>query len=118
MPKATQFDKILVDGGKHADILLKYVEEEDKLKLEDTIKYIKGKLRDLETHKDKELDRLSKYNDCVQAVVCLREHEFKKVGRGKKVRLTWDEIADRIYCSPKSARNWYKKGIEERKKIQ
>ena len=28
MPKSTQFDKILVDGGKHADNLLKYVSED------------------------------------------------------------------------------------------
>ena len=116
-PQSTQYDKVLVDGGKHIDNLLKYVEIEDSQQLKVTILYIDGKIKDLNLLKDKEIDRLAKYGETVRAVVLLREKEFKMDSyTGKKRHLTWDEIADRVYCSEKSARNWYKLGIEERKK--
>lgn len=116
MPKSTQFDKILVDGGKHADNLLKYVEIEDKLQLESTISYIKNRLKDLDRLKNKEIDRLAKYGECVKVVVLLKEKEFIKEYNGKKRHLTWNEIADKVYCSRRTAINWYKLGIEERKR--
>jgi len=117
LPKATQFDKVLVDGGKHADNILKYIEEEDKLKLESTIKYIKGKINDLNLLKNKEIERLAKYGESVKAVVMLKEKEYIREYGGKKRHLTWQEIADKVYCSPRSARYWYKLGIEERKRV-
>ena len=119
MPNATQFDKILVDGGKHTDNLLKYVELEDEQQLANTISYIKTKIRDLNTLKNKEINRLAKYGETIKAVVLLKEREFITdwVGHNKKKRhLTWREIASRVYCSERSARYWYKLGIEERKK--
>lgn len=115
-PQATQFDKIIVDGGKHIDNILKYVDVENQQQLEVTILYIKGKMRDLNILKDKEINRLAKYGETVKAVVFLREKEFKTDYNGKKRHLTWQEIADRVYCSEKSARIWYKLGTEERKK--
>lgn len=118
MPKATQFDKILVDGGKHSDNILKYIEAEDELKLQSTIDYIKGRMKDLNDLKDKEIKRLSKYGEYVSAVVCLREKEFITEWNGKKRHLTWDEIANRVYCSPRTARYWYKSGTEERKRAK
>lgn len=116
MPKSTQFDKILVDGGKHTDNLLKYVEIEDKLQLESTISYIKNRLKDLNRLKNKEIDRLAKYGEYVKVVVLLKEREFIKEYNGKKRHLTWNEIADKVYCSRRTAINWYKLGIEERKR--
>ena len=116
MPQATQFDKIMVDGGKHVDNILKYVEAEDSQQLESTISYIKSKIEDLNNLKEKEIQRLSKYGETITAVVCLKEKEFKTDWNGKKRHLTWQEIADKVYCSPRSARYWYKLGIEERKK--
>lgn len=116
LPKATQFDKVLVDGGKRSDNFLKYVEIENEQQLEVTILYIKNKINDLETLKEKEIQRLSKYGETIKAVVCLKEREFKTDWNGKKRHLTWQEIADKVYCSPRSARYWYKLGIEERKK--
>lgn len=115
-PQATQFDKIIVDGGKHIDSLFKYVELENQQQLEVTILYIKSKIKDLNTLKDKEIDRLAKYGETTKAVVLLREKEFKTDYNGKKRHLTWEEIADKIYCSEKSARNWYNLAVEERKK--
>ena len=117
-PQATKFDKIMVDGGKHTDSILKYVEIENEQQLEVTILYIQSKLADIDRWIDQEIKRLSKYGETVKAVVFLREKEFKIVGRGKKRHLTWDEIARRVYCSERSARNWYKLGIEQRKKEQ
>lgn len=116
MPKATQFDKVMVDGGKKVDNILKYVEIEDSQQLENTIKYIKGRIENLNTLKEKEIARLAKYGECIRAVVCLKEKEFIREYNGKKRHLTWQEIADRVYCSPRSARYWYKLGIEERKR--
>lgn len=115
-PQATKFDKILVDGGKHVDNILKYVEVENQQQLEVTILYIKAKLRDLNDLKDKEIDRLVKYGETIKAVVLLREKEFIN-DNGKKRHLTWQEIADRIYCNEKTARRWYQLGIEERKRV-
>jgi len=115
-PQATQFDKIMVDGGKHVDNILKYVEIENEQQLETTIFYIRGRIKDLNQLKEKEIGRLAKYGECIRAVVCLKEKEFIREYNGKKRHLTWQEIADRVYCSPRSARYWYKLGTEERKR--
>ena len=116
-PKATQFDKIMVDGGKHTDNILKYVEKEDELQIENTIKYIKNKIYDLNELKDKELKRLAKYGETVKAIVFLREKELILDSHRKKRHLTWEEIARRVHCNEKTARNWYKLGVEERKRL-
>lgn len=115
-PKATQFDKILVDGGKHTDNILKYVEVENEQQLEVTIMYIKNKIRDIDSWIDQEIKRLANYGETVKAVVYLREKEFKTGYNGKKRHLTWEEIANKVFCSEKSARTWYKLGTEERKR--
>jgi len=115
-PQAINPDKIIVDGGKHVDNILKYVELENKEQLEVTILYIKSKIKDLNQWKDKEIDRLAKYGDTIKAVVFLREKDFIIDNTGKKRHLYWQEIADKVYCSEKSARNWYKLAVEERKK--
>lgn len=115
-PQATKYDKIMVDGGKHTDNILKYVEIENEQQLEVTILYIKSKINDINRWIDQEVKRLTKYGDTVKAVVYLREKEFKVDWRGKKRHLTWEEIARRVYCSEKSARIWYKLGTEQRKK--
>lgn len=117
LPKATQFDKVMVDGGKHIDALLTYVDLENKQQLETTILYIKGKINDLNTLKDKEIDRLAKFGETTKAVVFLRERDFIVDSSGKKRHLYWEEIAEKVYCSEKSARNWYKLAVEERKKV-
>lgn len=115
-PQATKFDKIVVDGGKISNNLLKYVELENQQQLEVTIQYIKEKIKDLNTLKDKEIDRLAKYGETIKAVVFLREKDFIVDNTGKKRHLYWQEIADKVYCSEKSARNWYNLAIEGRKK--
>ena len=116
LPQATKFDKVMVDGGKRTNNILKYVEVENEQQLEITILYIKSKIKDIENWIEQEIKRLSKYGDTVKAVVFLREKEFKVDGKGKKRHLTWEEIADRVYCSDRSARTWYRLGIEQRKK--
>lgn len=119
-PQATKFDKVVVDGGKKSNNILKYVEVENQQQLEVTILYIKAKLRDLNNLKDKEIERLTKYGETIKVVVLLKEREFKviyKKGRKTKRHLTWQEIADKIPCSERSARYWYKLGIEERKRV-
>jgi len=115
-PQATKFDKIVVDGGKISNNLLKYVELENQQQLEVTIQYIKDKIKDLNNLKDKEIDRLAKYGETIKAVVFLREKDFIIDNSGKKRHLYWQEIADKVYCSEKSARNWYNLAIEGRKK--
>ena len=115
-PQATQFDKIMVDGGKHVDNLLKYVEIENEQQLETTILYTKGKIRDLNILKDKEIDRLAKFGEKYKAVVLLKEREFKN-DYGKKRHLTWYEIGQKLYCDERTARRWYKLAIQERKRV-
>ncbi len=116
-PQATQFDKILVDGGKHVDNLLKYVEIENNQQLETTILYIKGRIRDLNILKDKEIDRLAKFDEKGKAVVLLKEKEFVREYNGKKRHLTWKEIGQKLYCDERTARRWYKLATNERKRV-
>ena len=116
-PQATQFDKILVDGGQHIDNILKYVEIENQQQLETTIFYIKGRIKDLNTLKDKEIERLTKYGETIKAVVFLREREFKTDNNGKKRHLTWVEIGRKLWCDERTARRWYKLAIKERKRV-
>lgn len=115
-PKSTQFDKEIVDGGKRIDLISKYVELEDQQQLENTINYIKEKIKNLNDLKDKEIKRLTKYGEVIKAVVYLRENEYKLDYYGRKRHLTWEEIARKVYCSPRSARYWYKLATKERKK--
>ena len=93
-----------------------YVELENREQLEVTILYIKSKIRDLNYWKEQEIDRLAKFGETIKAVVFLKEKEFITDYNGKKRHLYWQEIADKVYCSEKSARNWYKLATEERKK--
>ena len=116
LPQATKFDKVLVDGGKKSDNILKYVEAENQQQLEVTILYIKSKLRDLNNLKDKEIDRLAKYGERIKIVTLLREREFIVDNKNRKRHLTWEEIAEKAYCSRRAAINWYKLGKEERKR--
>lgn len=116
-PQATHFDKILVDGGKHTDNILEYVELEDAQQLENTISYIKGKIEDLNILKNKEIERLSKYGEDIKVVVLLKEKEYITERNGKVRHLTWQEIADRVYCSKRTAINWYNLGIKDRKRV-
>ncbi len=115
-PQSTQFDKILVDGGKHVDNILKYVEIENEQQLETTVLYIKGRIKDLNILKDKEIDRLAKYGEKCTAVVLLKEKEFIKEYNGRKRHLTWVEIGRKLYCDERTARRWYKLAIKERKR--
>lgn len=115
-PKSTKYDDVIVDGGKHIDNLLKYVEIENDKQLEVTILYIKGKIRNLNKLKDREIERLTKYGEFAKVIVLLREKEFKVDWKGKKRHLTWEEIANKAYCSEKTARTYYKLATEERKR--
>lgn len=115
-PQSMQYDTIIVDGGIHVDTISKYVELEDQNQLKATINYIQKKLKNLNDLKDKEIIRLTKYGETVKAVVYLREKEFRRDTYGKKRHLTWEEIGRKAYCSPRSARYWYKLATEERKK--
>lgn len=115
-PQAVKFDKIIVDGGKHTDNILKYVEIENEQQLEVTILYIKSKIKSIDNWIEKEVERLAKYGETIKAVVYLRENEFKIDEKGNKRHLYWEEIANKVYCSERSARYWYKLAVEERKK--
>lgn len=115
-PKSVKYDTVIVDGGKHIDVISKYVELEEQQQLKATIDYIKKKLINLNELKDKELKRLTKYGETIKAVVYLRENEYKLDYYGRKRHLTWEEIARKVYCSPRSARYWYKLATKERKK--
>ena len=115
-PQAVKFDKIIVDGGKHTDNILKYIEVENEQQLEVTILYIRSKIRNIDNWIDKEIERLAKYGETVKAVVYLREKEFILDSTRRKRHLTWEEIARTVYCNEKTARLWYKLGTKQKKK--
>lgn len=115
LPKSTDMINERVDGGNRIDKFLKYVELEDKDKLEATIVYIQKQITDLEMWKRREIDRLNQYEEWVQEAVFLRENEFViDKWSGKKRHLKWEEIAKKMHCSKRSAINYYNEGIKKR----
>ena len=75
MPKSTDIENERVDGGVRIDKLLKYTELKGELAIDDTLKYIDGKILDLNQWVERELIRLDKYGETEKKIVYLREHK-------------------------------------------
>ena len=116
LPQGKTVDSLRVDGGKKIDKILKYTNIKEELLLDERLKYVQDKIKDLKVWKEKEIKRLNKYDDLIKLVVYFKEEVFIKDKRNGKLRhLTWDEIATNCYCSEKTARNKYHLAIESRK---
>lgn len=118
MPKSTDIGNERVDGGERVDKLLKYTELKEELAIEDTLKYIDGKILSLNQWVERELIRLDKYGETEKKIVYLRDHKKIRDKYTNRLRkMTWREIAKETHYSERSVRyfyeNWVKGNQEE-----
>ena len=118
MPKSTDIGNERVDGGERVDKLLKYTELKEELAIEDTLKYIDGKILSLNQWVERELIRLDKYGETEKKIVYLRENKKVRDKYTNRLRkMTWREIAKETHYSERSVRyfyeNWVKGNQEE-----
>ena len=118
MPKSTDIGNERVDGGERVDKLLKYTELKEELAIEDTLKYIDGKILSLNQWVERELIRLDKYGETEKKIVYLRENKKVRDKYTNRLRkMTWREIAKETHYSERSVRyfyeNWVKDNQEE-----
>lgn len=123
MPKSTDIGNERVDGGERVDKLLKYTELKEELAIEDTLKYIDGKILSLNQWVERELIRLDKYGETEKKIVYLRDHKTVRDKYTNRLRkMTWREIAKETHYSERSVRyfyeNWVKGNQEETWKTQ
>ena len=114
MPKSTDVANERVDGGERIDKLLKYTELKEELAIDDTLKYIDGKILSLNQWIERELIRLDKYGETEKKVVYLREHKTVRDKYTNRLRkMTWREIAKEIHYSERSVRYFYENWVKE-----
>lgn len=115
MPHSTDTQGERVDGGNRVDKLLRYTELKEELGIDDTLKYINDKIRDLNEWVEGELRRLDKYGETEKAIVYLREHKRVRDKYTNRMRaMTWDEIARETHYSERAVRLFYKNSVKER----
>ena len=119
MPKSTDITSERVNGGERIDKLLKYTELKEELAIDDTLKYIEGKILSLNQWIERELIRLDKYGETEKKIVYLRDHKKVKDKYTNRIRkMTWREIAKETHYSERSVRyfydNWVKQNQEEK----
>ena len=60
LPQGKTVDSLRVDGGKKIDKILKYTNIKEELLLDERLKYVQDKIKDLKAWKEKEIKRLNK----------------------------------------------------------
>lgn len=114
MPKSTDIANERVDGGERIDKLLKYTELKEELAIDDTLKYIDGKILSLNQWVERELIRLDKYGETEKKIVYLREHKKVRDKYTNRLRkMTWREIAKETHYSERSVRYFYENWVKE-----
>lgn len=115
MPHSTDVQNERVDGGTRVDKLLKYTELKDELDIDNTLKYINGKIDALNKWIEGELKRLDKYGETEKTVVYLRERKLVRDKYTNRMRkMTWEEIANETHYSERSVRYFYENWLKER----
>lgn len=113
MPKSTDIGNERVDGGERVDKLLKYTELKEELAIEDTLKYIDGKILSLNQWVERELIRLDKYGETEKKIVYLRENKKVRDKYTNRLRkMTWREIAKETHYSERSVRYFYENWVK------
>lgn len=104
MPKSTNFEKILVDGGQHGNPLEIYILKQDLSKWQNLDRKIKITQRKIQNNVDwieRELRILKKYNKIEQLIVYYKEVDIKEY--------TWFEISALVHYSITQCRRIYSK---------
>lgn len=103
-PKSTDYDKIHVDGGKHAGSVQEiYVLKQDLPRWKDLdkrIQQVQERIRINDEWVEKELKILKEYDNKVEQIVYYKEE--------CKEKLTWYQIEARVHLSESQCRNLYR----------
>lgn len=104
-PRSTNVAGERVDGGLKVDKLLQYTSLKEELGIDDTLKYIDGKILALNQFVENELIRLDKYGETIKKAVYLRYYKkIKDRYTGKLRKMTIQEIAKEMHYSVRSIR--------------
>lgn len=109
-PKSTDYERIYVDGGKHAGSIQEiYVLKEELPRwknLDERIQKIQKQIEINNKWVDEELKILKKYDDKVEEIVYLKEYSNKNY--------TWYQIASQVFISESHCRYLYRKWKKRR----
>ena len=108
-PKSTDYAKIVVDGGKHSNILELYILKQELPRWKDLDKRIKITQEEIKNYMDwidNELKILNKYNKIEQLIVYYKEIDTKEY--------TWYQIANMVHYSIRQCKRIYKNYTETR----
>lgn len=113
-PKSTDYQKIIIDGGKHTSSVQEiYVLKQELTKWKDLDKKICKTQEEIKNYIDwidKELKILKKYNKIEQLIVYYKEIELKNY--------TWQDIATLVHYSEPQCRRIYKRYKQTRNILQ
>lgn len=104
--KGIKYSDISVDKLSYKDTTIdKFIKEEELFKRK---LIIEEELNNLINYEERELKRLSKYNETTKLIVHYKEEVIIHIDN-KFRPLTWNEIAKKAYCSVATAKRLYKK---------
>ena len=109
LPKGTNLDKILVDGGQVSNIIEKYAELKELEKWKDLDKKIvetQDKIKNNMDWIDEELKILEKYDKVEQLIVYYKEIATKNY--------TWRDISNLVHYSESQCKRIYKRYKKKR----
>ena len=109
-PKSTDYEKVVVDGGKHSNILEIYILKQELPRWQDLdskIQRIQNEINNWMNWIDTELKILEKYDKLEQLIVYYKEIDIKEY--------TWHQIAAKVHYSKDYCRKIYSKYKKKRK---
>ena len=108
-PKSTDYTKIVVDGGKHSNILELYVLKQELPRWQDLDRRISKTQDEIKNYMDwidNELKILKKYDKVEQLIVYYKEIDIKEY--------TWQQISSTVHYSISQCKKIYKRYKETR----
>ena len=112
-PKSTDYTKIVVDGGKHSNILELYVLKQELPRWQDLDRRISKTQDEIKNYVewiDNELKILKKYDKVEQLIVYYKEIDIKEY--------TWYQISSMVHYSKDYCRKIYKRYKQKRDILQ
>lgn len=109
-PKSTDYTKVVVDGGRHSNILEIYVLKQELSRwqdLDNKIKRTQDEIKNYMEWIDTELRILKKYDKVEQLIVYYKEIALKEY--------TWHQIAAMVHYSKDYCRKIYSRYKKKRK---
>lgn len=112
-PKSTDYTKIMVDGGKHSNVLEMYILKQELPRWQELDKKIKRTQDEIKNYLnwiDNELKILKKYGKLEQLIVYYKEVDTNNY--------TWHQISNIVHYSKDYCRKIYKRYIKKRDILQ